>query len=156
MPTSLLAIARRPNLSSEKTVEKWCDDLIAKISGKGAVVRFSQARETNQTLGISDRLYSPFGVDLWFEVKSEKPDAQLTRDQSVFLHARLAAGVCAACGTQVELVQVLDAIRADLFGKEADGHALALCERIVQDWEGRGFRGEKKTRQPRKEKSRDG
>lgn len=151
----LLSIARRPNLASEKTVESRCDDLVAKISGKEAVVRFSQARETHQTEGIPDRRYRPFGVCLWFEVKSEKADAQLTRHQAEFLRAELAGGELAACGTTTELVQVLDAIRTDLFGKEPDGHALAVCERIVQDWEGRGFRGEKKPRQPKKEKTRE-
>ena len=147
----LLTIARRKQLANEKTVEKWCDDLIAQIAGKQGVVRFSQARETNQTRGIADRLYSPWSCDVWFEVKSEKPDAQLSREQSVFLRARLEAGVLASCGRLDELRRTLDALREELFRDAPAGHALAVCAEIVQDWEGRGFRGEKKPRRSPKE-----
>lgn len=135
--------------ASEAEVLKFCDSQIKQISGKSAVVRFSQANSTTQTPGIPDRRYRPFGVCVWFEAKSEKPDAQLTREQFDFLTSELAAGELAACGTTRELVQVLDALRGELFGTFADGHALAVCAGIVQDWQGRGFRGEKKPPKPK-------
>lgn len=138
---------------TEKVVEHLCDQLVAAMSGKAGVVRFSQARATNQTRGISDRRYRILGVGLWFEVKSEKDDAQLSKEQRDFLLAELECGGLAACGGLEELQTVITAIRLEQRDEDRDGYALDVCRRIVKQWEGRGRRGEKKPRKPKKEKA---
>ena len=148
---TLLQIAKTPVRVSEKTVEARCDDLVAQISGRQDVVRFSQARATGQTLGISDRRYRAFGRAFWFEVKAE--DGKLSREQLEFLGAEHACGELACCGGVEELKTVLTALRIETERQDHDDFALDICRRIVQDWQGRGIRGEKSPRKPRKEKT---
>lgn len=64
------AEVERPKLS-EKDVERLCDSLMSQLGYE--IIRFSQARATNQTPGIPDRKYfhAVRGRAVWFECKRE-------------------------------------------------------------------------------------
>jgi hypothetical protein len=130
--TSTTMAKRRAPVRSEKAEEQLCDDLVARIAGRDAVVRFSQARATMQTLGIPDRRYRVHGVAFWFEVKAE--DGKLTTAQHAFLLAEIECGNVASCGTLDELIRLVEAARK--------GHAAAMGCAMAQlaHWVGRGYR----------------
>lgn len=137
MSTALPTKHRAP-VRSEKAEERLCDDLVARIAGREAVVRFSQARATNQTPGIPDRRYRLFGVALWFEIKAE--NGKLSAAQRDYLRAELACGSAAACGTLEDLSALLPVLREDRVAIVPGAELLDACTTLVDRWVARGLR----------------
>ncbi len=138
MTRSLLEIATAPVRVREKVVEAQCDDVAARMGC--SVVRFSQARATRQSLGISDRRYRLRGVAFWFEVKP--PDGQLTREQHVFLESEAECGEVVGCGGTEELVALVTAIANAIPRIALVPFGLGQVHR----WAAKGYRGERKRR----------
>jgi hypothetical protein len=90
---------------TEATVEKWCDDLAAKLGAD--VVEFSQAQAAQQTPGIPDRRYRARGRCVWFEVKPA--DGKLSAEQLQFLTREMECGQIVGCGGVDELAALLTA-----------------------------------------------
>ena len=128
---------------SEGDEERLCDDLVARIAGKDAVVKFSQAQAAQQARGISDRRYRVYGVAFWFEVKAE--DGKLTMSQHEFLLHELRHGALACCGTLHDLQELLPQLRGDLI----EG-AREWCLNRVGVWAARGYRREGPSRTRRR------
>lgn len=118
---------------NEKGVERVCDQLIATMGG--TVIRFSQARATNQTLGIPDRRYRIRETAVWFECKAA--NGKLTREQYDFLLAELRLGF-ALCGGLDALMGFLNAPN--------DARRAEYCHDTLRVWRTRGFRGEPKSK----------
>ena len=136
------AVGLRP-CRSESDEEQLCDDHVARIAGKEAVVKFSQAKATQQTRGISDRRYRVLGHAFWFEVKAE--DGKLTESQHQFLERELDYGNLACCGTLDDLKTLLSYFSS----AGADPHT--WCRLRVQRWAAKGYR---KEGHPRKRRAR--
>ncbi len=120
---------------SESAEEQLCDDLVASIAGKEAVVKFSQAQAAQQTRGISDRRYRVKGYAFWFEVKAE--DGKLTESQHQFLHRELDYGALACCGSLDDLRDLLAYV-----GKPGSD-AATWCRLRINRWASKGFRKER-------------
>jgi hypothetical protein len=136
------AIGLRAN-RSEADEEQLCDDLVARIAGSGAVVKFSQAQRSQQTRGIADRRYRVHGAALWFEVKAA--NGKLTMSQHEFLLRELEYGALACCGTLEDLQGLLVALRA------GDAAAVrAQCLERIGEWVAKGYRPERPTRRGRR------
>lgn len=123
---------------SETAEEQLCDDLVAQIAGRDAVVRFSQAQAAQQTRGIPDRRYRVLGYAIWFEVKAE--DGKLTKSQHEFLERELDYGQVSCCGTLEDLRELLAFIR------RTDELVLTWCRQRVRRWAAKGYRRERSTR----------
>lgn len=123
----LLRIATRRHVRSEKAEERLCDNLMAKLGF--TVVRFSQARATNQTLGIPDRRYrnTTIGRAFWWEVKAA--NGKLSEQQFLFLRGEQGVGDSAGCGT-------LD----DLLEWQKRKFNFGFGEELVLRWSQKGFR----------------
>lgn len=141
---------------SEAAEEQLCDDLVARMAGGGAVVRFSQAQIAQQTRGISDRRYRILGTTLWFEVKAQ--DGKLTMSQYTFLLQELQHGALACCGTLEDLRHVLVKLQAAWEGGREHSRqrriellddARGWCLDQVGIWAAKGFRKERPTRRRR-------
>lgn len=139
---------------SESAEEQLCDDLVAKIAGQHAVVKFSQAQAAQQTRGISDRRYRVYGVAFWFEVKAE--DGKLTMSQHEFLLQELQAGGLACCGTLHDLQELLSMLAShrastNPVGREGlESYLREWCLNRVGLWAERGYRTERSTRATRR------
>jgi hypothetical protein len=142
---------------SETAEEQLCDDLVAKIAGTQAVVKFSQAQAAQQTRGISDRRYRVYGTAFWFEVKAE--DGKLTMSQHEFLLQELQHGALACCGTLDDLRHLLMRLHAAFdagLGKgrqsrlEVIDDARGWCLDRIGQWAERGYRKERPTRAARR------
>lgn len=139
-------MATKRAIRSERDEERLCDDLVARISSRDCVVRFSQPRNTMQTPGIPDRRYWVYNVALWYEIKAA--NGRLTGAQEGFLRSELARGCLAACGTLEDLAALLPVLRAVAHPvmpvKAADVTALcsahAACRELVDRWAAKGFR----------------
>ena len=81
---SVLEIATTPHVRTEKDEERLCDQLVARLGPVGqVVVRFSQPRNTMQTLGIADRRYRVHGLPIL--VEAEARGRLALAEQIVFL-----------------------------------------------------------------------
>lgn len=125
---------QKPVRIPETDQEALIDDLVEKHDGE--VIRLSQRRASNVTVGISDRQYYIFDRHVVFEVKAE--DGRLTHDQyhKLALHHR--SGGIACCGTINDMRVLIPAVRRSL----EEGRALGW--RLIELWAARGFRREKK------------
>jgi hypothetical protein len=132
MSKSLLQLATDPVVPSERTVEAWCDDLIARLAGKTAIVRRSPPHRSAVTKGIPDRRYRVLDTAFDFEVKA--PDGALSDEQIFYLREEGRCGSLAACGGVNELSAVIAAIRHEQRTEDADGYALDVCRRLVDEW----------------------
>ncbi len=119
---------------SEREEERACDRCVLRLGGD--VVRFSQSRATQQTMGISDRRYRVLRMAFWFEVKAA--DGKLTREQYRFLTSELECGSLAGCGTERDLILAV----GTLAGGDAPGFVAHLRAQ-VERWAAKGFRGER-------------
>lgn len=135
---------------SESAEEQLCDDHIARIAGKDAVVKFSQAQAAQQTRGISDRRYRVHGVAFWFEVKAE--DGKLTMSQHEFLLQEMQHDGLACCGTLEDLralvAQLLEVRQLGGFGLMPGIRQWCLVR--IGAWAARGYRKERPTRATRR------
>ena len=114
---TVLELALAPHVRSERAEEQLCDSLIGRLGG--AIIRFSQPRNTMQTLGIPDRRYRLRGRCWWWELK--KADGKLSSEQRDFLVAELAYGERVGVGTLEDLLEFLDAMKLNLeaaFGRD--------------------------------------
>lgn len=133
---------------SEAAEEQLCDDLVARIAGTTAVVKFSQAQAAQQTRGISDRRYRVYGVAFWFEVKAE--DGKLTMSQHEFLLQELTHGALGCCGGLADLRGFLCLLQASRDDAAVRAKLGAYCLDIVGAWAARGYRKERSTRATRR------
>ena len=118
-PRAKAAIGRGPRVP-EKIVERCCDQLYA--SAGCEVVRFSQARATQQTPGIPDRkvYHRPSGCTFWFEVKAQ--GGQQSKHQRAF------QAMAEACG-ETYVLGGLEAAEAQLIAMglaRRDGRTFTL------------------------------
>ena len=144
--STVLQVATGDYILSEKEQERACDRFIQSLGGQ--MVRFSQARATQQTEGISDRRYRVFGLAFWFEVKAE--DGKLSRAQYEFLRDEQRAGALCGCGTAAEL-----AIASTPLPRTPEAVGARLW-RLVDQWAAKGFRGERKTTITKGERRHEG
>lgn len=98
--------ARKAPMRSEKEEHLDCDRLV--IREGGARVNFSQARESEQTLGIPDARYRLGGIAFWWEVK--RADGKLSKEQDEYLRAELACNCLGGAGTADDLEPIVRAI----------------------------------------------
>ena len=93
---------RRP---LEKNVEAAIDRLLGSCGWR--IIRFSQARASNQTAGIPDRRYvhRQLGIALWFEAK--RPGGKWSDEQQKFAEDCLHSGEIYVVGGLEEAYQVL-------------------------------------------------
>lgn len=132
---------------SESAEEQLCDDHIARLSRKEAVVKFSQAQAAQQTRGISDRRYRVYGFAFWFEVKAD--DGKLTMSQHEFLLQELQSGSLALCGALADLKAFTTLLEIAQHDNSLREKLVTYCLDAVGTWAARGYRKERLTRRRR-------
>ena len=127
---------------SESAEEALCDDLIARIAGREGVVRLSQRRASNVTLGLPDRRYRVHGTAFFWEVKTAAPASKLSAAQRDFLRAELSAGCLAGCGTLEDLADyVAMLVESRDAGRDIQYHwRHKHCADLVDCWTAKGMR----------------
>ncbi len=133
MTPTLLAIATAPHVRSEKDEQRLCDDFIARTTiVVPSIVRFSQPRNTMQTLGIPDRRYRAWGVPFWWECKAE--NGYLSAEQIEFLRTELHFGALGGVGTLDDLIAFTDPmrVRVDDWKHQLVVRARTLIERYTR------------------------
>lgn len=97
--------AKRRLAVTEKDVERNCDSLMSKLCWD--VVKFSQPRNTMQTLGIPDRKYYHVTRKLTFWFECKRPGGKQRAAQKQFQR------ICEACG-ETYVLGGLDELQAAL------------------------------------------
>lgn len=138
---SLLAIAQRPHIRSEKAEEQLCDNFVAAGGGRQRVVRFSQPRNTMQTLGIPDRRYRIAGLCFWWECKAE--NGRLSDEQVFFLEAELEYGNPVGVGTLEDLMRYHNALLGIPYGTARAVLACQLGRSLIETYRPRAKRAKR-------------
>lgn len=110
-----LEIATTTHVRSEKDEERLCDAFVARGGGRQRVVRFSQPRNTMQTLGVPDRRYRMSGVCFFWECKAA--NGKLSQEQVDFLTQEIEYGCPVGVGTCDDLVKYVNTLLGVPYGE---------------------------------------
>ena len=138
---SLLEIATRPHARSEKAEESLCDDFVARGGGRQRVIRFSQPRNTMQTLGTPDRRYRIAGVAFFWECKAA--NGKLSEEQIYFLEQELAYGNPVGVGGLDDLVAYHAALLGIPYGTARTALACQLGQSLIETYRPRAKRAKR-------------
>lgn len=133
---------------SEDAESELCDSLILQLTGRSGVVNLSQKRESQLTIGLSDRRYRAHGYAFFYEIKAE--DGKLTASQHAFLLDELQHCALAGVGTLEDLRALLDVLRLNYGGRNTTGEPFTHCQALIARWAGKGYRREPPRRHRRK------
>lgn len=128
---TVLQLATLPE-PTERSVEHLCDQLVAQIGGKDAVVKRSPPHKFMGTPGIPDRRYILWLTAWDFEVK--KPTGELSDEQIVYLRREIACGNLAGAGGVDELKRCIFAIRDAQYGLLTWRELVAAIGATVEEW----------------------